>query len=607
MADFLKDGLARGFTHDRQEIVDWAENKVYLPSSLTELHGPYRRHNAPYQIEPLQEIANDENEGVVLIKANQVGGSTVGTLALAYFIDQDPGAAMWVSGNERLIRDFSKDALFPILRNVSSIDQDVLKNRNSSGIYEVRLPSMTLLLAWGGSAALAEQKSVRLLFLDEIELYPDHVDAFERRATRRFNSRKVYMTKPKMDGGISQQKYRLTDQREWHWPCLKCGAPLPLKFKGHIFFDKFYHANGKPDWSRIFPTIRYVCQNCQYAHFESPELHAHLLDRGRYIATAPEANKGLTRKWVGFRWNAMLLPLIEGVPSWQRLVREFVEAEQTFTTTGAILPLKQFMFTRLAEWWKIGDEHDKKEVKLSDYSINDPVSADWDEIIMTVDSQETHFWFTVFGWKRDGRARLLDCGKLLTEGEILVKQDKHGIRNPHFVFVDCAWSPGRRFHKLCAQHGWTALVGTDLASFPHPSGKDAKGRPKLVYRIYSRRKLIDCGMGTKRAGRIYCKQFDFASNTAEGMLQERLDKPSLNFELPHDAPPELREHLDGVKLDKRFNKKTGRPEWYWHDIANGKIHLRDCCKMQIVAASMAKCIVIDPPTEDPLNADAPAN
>jgi hypothetical protein len=594
----LKQGLSSGFDYSRLEIRSWMERRFHLPRTVSPTqYGPFSFHNAPWESEPLQEIANDENESVVLIKANGVGGSTIGTGALCYFIDQDPGAAIWVSATENLIRDYSKDTLFPILKNLVSINpQDI--NPSKTSMFEVRLPAMTLLLKWGGSEAGAEQKHVRYLFLDEFEIYPEMVGKFEARTTRQFNSRKVYITKPRFEGGISHKKYLITDQREWHWLCLKCGGPLPLKLKGHVAFDKFYHANNKPDWARIFPTIRYICPHCAHEHFETNELHDHIInrDRSKWIAQAPKANEGLSRKQVGFRWNAMLLHLIDGIPSWQKLVQEFIEAEAVFTNTGLVLDLQDFIFKRMGEWWKTGQEHEKRDLTLSAYSIKDPISKEWDEIAITIDVQETHFWFVTCGWKHDGSARILDCGKLLSEGEILEKQKSAGLRGPQFVFLDATWSVGRRVQKMCADHNWTALVGTDRDGFDHITNrKDARGNAITIRKIYSREKRIDVGFGTREAGRRYCAQYDIASNVAEGMLQERLDRKELKFDIPKDAPPELGEHLDGIKRMKRFNKTTGNPEWFWKDIANGKVHLRDCCRMQIIFAAMVKCITVEIP------------
>ena len=592
-----KHGLSSGFDYSRLEILPWAESKIFLPRSVSPTqYGPFNSLNAPWQVEPLQEIANDDNESVVLIKANGVGGSTIGTVSLCYFVDQDPGAAMWISATQDLIRDYSKDTLFPILRNIAGIDEGILNDRTKASMYEIRLPAATLLLGWGGSEAKGEQKHIRLLYLDEFEIYEDMVGNFEARTTRQFNSRKVYITKPRFEGGISHKKYQITDQREWHWPCLKCDALLPLKFKGHVAFDKFYHANGHPDWGKIFPTIRYVCPNCSHEHFESSKLHDHIIDRNRskWIAQAPHANDGLRRKQIGFRWNAMLLHLIDGIPSWQKLVQEFIEAEEIFTRTGLVLDLQQFIFKRMGEWWKTGQEHERKDPSLSAYSIKDPISKDWDEIALTVDVQETHFWFALCGWKHDGRARLLDCGKFLSEGEILAKQKSAGLRGPQFVFLDAAWSPGRRVQKLCAAHDWTALVGMDRDGFDHITNrKDARGNAIVIRKIYSREKHIDVGMGTREAGRLFCAQYDFAANVAEGMLQERLDKKELGFEIPDDAPRELLEHLKGMVYKPVVQKSTGEKKWIWAEVAPP--HLRDCLKMQIVFASMAKCITMELP------------
>lgn len=581
------------------EILPWAESKIYMPRSVSPTqYGPFSSLNAPWQIEPLQELANDDNESVVLIKANGVGGSTIGTVALCYWIDQDPGSCIWVSATEKLIRDYSKDTLFPILRNVAGISEDDLNDRTKASMFEIRLPAMTLILAWGGSEASAEQKHIRYEVLDEFELYGDMVGKFEARTTRQFNSRKVYITKPKMTGGISHEKYRLTDQREWNFPCLKCGGLLPLKFKGYIAYEKFYYDDHRPDWSKIFPTIRYLCSHCGHEHFECDELHSHIVNRGKWIAQYPRANEGLARRLVGFRWNSMLLHRIDGVPAWQKLVQEFVEAEISFTNHGIVQPLQDFIAKRMGEWWSVGDEHAKKDLTLSAYSIKDPISPEWDEIALTVDVQETHFWFVACGWKHNGAARILDCGKLYGEGDILTKQNSLGLRGPQFVFLDATWSKGHRVQKTCAAHNWTALRGTDREGFDHITNRrDHRGQLVTTRKIYSREKRIDVGIGTREAGRRFCAQYDFASNVAEGMLQERIDRKELSFEIPNDAPQELHDHLAGIKYDKKFNKTTGFPEWYWKDIANGEVHLRDCCKMQIIFAAMAKCITVELPEE----------
>ena len=587
--------LSKGLEFSQLEILPWAEARIFLPRSVSPTqYGPYRSLNAPWQVEPLQEIANDENESVVLIKANGVGGSTIGTVSLCYFIDQDPGAAIWVSATQDLIKDYSRDTLFPILRNVTGIDEDALNDRTTASTYEVRLPAMTLLLGWGGSEGKGEQKHVRFLYLDEFEIYPDMVSKFEARTTRQFNSRKIYITKPRFEDGISSKKYHETDQREWHWSCLKCNAPLPLKFKGHVAFEKFYHATGEPDWGRIFKTVRFVCPNCAHEHFESDELHNHIInrERSRWIPQRPDANKDLTRKKVGFRWNAMLLHLIDGIPAWQKITQEFIQAEDIFTRTGLILDLQDFIFKRMGEWWKEGQQHEKKALSLSAYSIKDPVSAEWDEIALTVDTQETHYWWMACGWKYTGAARLLGCGMFLDEGEILAKQKELGLRGPQYVFVDAAWSPGRRVQKMCARHDWTALVGTDRDGFDHITNrKDHRGNPVIIRKIYSREKHIDVGIGTREAGRAFCAQYDFASDVCEGMVQERLDRKELNFEIPEDVPKEFREHMVGVHREPVTVRSTGEKKWIWKTV--GPNHLRDCLKEQIVFAAMAKCITID--------------
>jgi hypothetical protein len=321
---------------------------------------------------------------------------------------------------------------------------------------------------------------------------------------------------------------------------------------------------------------------------------------------APNANAGLRRKMIGFRWNAMILHLIDGVPSWQKLVQEFIEAEAVFTNSGLITDLQDFIFKRMGEWWKEGQQHEQKNVVTGFFSIKDPISKDWDEIALTVDVQETHYWHTGFGWRHNGQARLLSCGKLPGEGDILKKQNDLGLRGPQFVFLDATWSPGRRVQKMCAENNWTALVGSDVDGFEHRTNrKDHRGNYVTERKIYSRQKNIDVGMGTHEAGRKFCAQFDFATNVAQGILQERLDRSELGFEIPQDAPAEFFEHLKGMVRKQTVVKSTGMRKWIWADIANGRIHLRDCCNMQMIFAAMAKCISVTLPENEANDATPP--
>lgn len=585
-------GAKRGWHYERLNIITWAEKKVTLPGSMTATDGPLRLSNAPWEAEPLQEIANDQNESVVLIKANQVGGTTIGVVSMAYFADQDPASTMWCTGNQDLARDFSKDTLFKIFRNISTLDEKVLNDRRTASTFEIRLPAMTLLLAWGGSENKAEQKSVRYLYLDEFEKYPELIGHFEKRTTRFHNSRKIFISAPGETVGPAWQMYLTTDMREWHFPCLSCEAMLPLKFRDHVFFDRFYHATGRPDWARIFPTIRYICPSCKHEHFESSALHLHIQnpERSKWIALAPNANDGMKRRNIGFRWNAMILPLIEGIPSWEKIVKEFIEADIALKE-GTVQHLIIWSNKRMAEGWTPGQEYEKKESVLASYKIEDALRDEWTFKFLKVDVQHLGFWHVARGWrKEDGFSRLLSEGELKTWGDIEAKAQALGITNPHHVFVDARYNPGE-VHRQCAKYGWTALLGEERKSFPHHS-VDRNGKRKTVWRIYSEPRRIDCGIGTEGQGRIFCVEFLFANPTAQDILQRHINgEAASKWEVPQDVSAEYLKQRDGARYVNERNKKTGVLGWFWKQV--GPEHMRDCEKMGIVAASMAKCIHVD--------------
>lgn len=565
----------RGWHHERLEIVPWAERKVYLPKSVTSLSGPFRVDAAPYQAEPLREMANDENEGVVLVKANQVGGSTIGVVSLGYWCDQDPGPAMWTTGNQDLARDFSKDTLFPIFRRIATIDEAVLNNRATASTYEIRLPSMTLLLAWGGSENKAEQKSVRYLVLDEFEMYADLIAAFEKRTTRYSNSRKVYISKPGLLAGPAWTKYETTDQREWHWPCLGCGAMLPLKFKDHIYFDKFYHATGKPDYSRIFPTIRYVCPKCSHEHFESSALHAHIINPevSRYIPQHPKANEGMKRKVVGFRWNAMLLPLIEGVPSWERLVKEFIEAEDALKT-GSIMPLQAFLNKRMAEPFE--DRTGVQDFALNTSKID--VATKWDrEAIRFIiaDKQVDYLWYLAGSFAENGDCRLLEADMTRDDLTLREIQDRLGVA-ASCVIID-AGDDTRTVYEWCQKHKWQAMKGEDDPYFR------VETRPGRVENKLWKLQDRDPFRGTAMQNRANFAVFLWSNPSVTSIIMRILDGKGLSLEVPDTMPPAFAEHLKAVQRVQRHDK-DGRAYWVWQDRKGRPNHLLDCLRMLYTAA-----------------------
>ena len=564
---------SRGWHHERLEIVPWAERKVYLPKSVTSLDGPYRVDAAPYQAEPLREMANDENEAVVLVKANQVGGSTIGVVSLGYWCDQDPGPAMWTTGNQDLARDFSKDILFPIFRRIATIDEAVLNNRVTASTYEIRLPSMTLLLAWGGSENKAEQKSVRYLILDEFEMYADLIAAFEKRTTRYSNSRKVYISKPGLLTGPAWTKYETTDQREWQWPCLGCGEMLPLKFKGYLFFDKFHHATGKPDYSRIFPTIRFVCPKCNHEHGESSALHSHILDHGRYIPQHPKANDGMKRKVVGFRWNAMLLPLIEGVPSWERLVKEFIEAEEALKT-GSVLPLQAFLNKRMAEPFE--DRTGVQDFSLNTTKIDS--TTKWDREVMRfliADKQVDHLWYLAGSFSMDGDCRLIEADMTRDELTLRDVQQRLGVADACTI-VD-AGDDAKTVYEWCQKFGWQAMKGEDDAYFR------VETRPGLTESKLWKLQKTDPFIGTARQNRARFAVFLWSNPSVTSIIMRILAGKGTSLEIPEGFCPSFGQHLQAVQRVQRHDK-DGRSFWTWVDRKGKPNHLLDCLRMLYTAA-----------------------
>jgi hypothetical protein len=558
----------------------WAEDNFVVDGRASSFDGEFTTANYRYVREPIDALADNSIESIVLMTSVQSLKSTIGFIGIAHAAALDPGPALWVAQSKEEGEIIFNDRMVPSFRRTRCVN-DLLPVNVRFGIRrrQIDFDTMPLYLAWGGSAKKLQTKPVRWLVLDEPELYPDMVIEAVERTSGFWNSRILYIGNPRMSGGLMDREFRKGHQARWHWPCLKCGHP-----QAAVWGEK--EKAGGIKFTEKSPPV-YECENCSHAHPDTAAVHRHMACEGRWIAANPAALTDGPRQKLSFTWNAILKP---PRATWRSLVDEWREANDVLAR-GNIKLLQDFFNKRMGQPFVPGQEFERKKIIAGDYILAETRADGWDYVLMTVDVQHHSFWVLVRGWQRDPLGtRALFYGELPTWGAVREIQQRFGLdqvaQTPdgrrvelsRRVGVDSRYKPDE-VRLQCARHGWTALIGDDRQFFRHDDGQ---GRGGKVMRLYSDVQRIEIGISGVEGQRLHALQFLFAKQTATDLLDNFVSGRIAGWQRAADMPPEYEYQMMGEV--RGFVK--GKLMWVKvHDN-----HAWDCEVMQLVLASMAKLV-----------------
>jgi phage terminase large subunit GpA-like protein len=169
----------------QRPLSDWIEAKnLRLPASVGALPGPLRLYG--YQRGIADAISDPLVEKITLVKAAQVGFSTLVTATIGHFVCNDPAQILCVLPTESDCRDYTItdiDPIFqasPVLRSALTVDQGE-ENRNT--MLSRRFSGGSLKIVASHSPRNLRRHVARVLLIDE-------ADACETSAEGRPNSRK---------------------------------------------------------------------------------------------------------------------------------------------------------------------------------------------------------------------------------------------------------------------------------------------------------------------------------------------------------------------------------------------------------------------------------
>ncbi|MDA9498435.1 phage terminase large subunit family protein [Bradyrhizobium sp. CCBAU 11357] len=390
----------------------FAESQIILPASVNALPRPLRLY--PYQREPVDSVADDDVEIIVLMLASQTGKSTTINAILGHCIASDPGPMLHVSPTGGRSEEFVRERFDPLvlsspaLRALIGKGQDTRKG-SSGGVNSVTaksFPGGQLSFASSFKADELAARAIRFLFLDEIDRFAASAGAegdpiglaVKRTKTFEGKGRKIIIVStPTTRAGSRINAWHLRgDQRKFFVKCPDCGHSEPLAF------ENLKRVPGKPE------TAHLICEACGVIHDE--RARRSMIESGKWQATA------LGEKGIRSYHLTELSSLFSTMASVAQQYEAAVTPEQK----------QAFYNTTLAQVYDAGTEVELSSSELQQRAekIAPPYAANLVFISAGVDVQADRLEATFLGVHSDETFSVLNHLKLMgdTSGDAVWRQ-----------------------------------------------------------------------------------------------------------------------------------------------------------------------------------------
>ena len=392
----------------RLSLSEWADR--YFVLSTESAAEPGRWRTLPYQREILDSITDPEVVQVTVMKSARVGYTLCMSCALGYHIHQDPASVLVVQPTVDDAKEFSKETVAPMLRDVPVLAairvKDVIEKGEkgpkdaSNTLTHKAYPGGVLSLTGANSGTGLRRKSRRIVLLDEVDAYPasagsegDPVSLAKKRSEHFWN-RKIVAGSTPLVAGVSRiaEMYEAGDGRRYHVPCPQCGHMDFLTFRegerGHWM-----------RWPERKPAeAHFVCRGngCVIEHRDKRVM----VERGKWIPQRPEVvGHRSFHLWAAYSYSPNA--------TWAQIATEFLEAK-----AGGAEKLRTFVNTTLGETWQETGEAPEWERLYRRRELYGVGTVPDGVRFLTagVDVQKDRLVWEVVGWAEDRQSWSIDAG-----------------------------------------------------------------------------------------------------------------------------------------------------------------------------------------------------
>ena len=573
----------------RLSLSTWAERYFVLSSETAAEPGRWR--SLPYQVEIMNSITDQAVTQVSVQKSARVGYSLMMSSAIGFYMHQDPSSIMVVQPTVDDAKNFSKETIAPMLRDVPVLSRLVFRDieekgkgpkDSSSTLQHKAFPGGVISLVGANSGSGLRRVSRRVILFDEVDAYPasagsegDPVSLGMKRAEA-FHDRKFVAGSTPLVSGASriEELFLAGDQRRYHVPCPHCGHVDFLAFdrkmdRGHVM--------RWPDGDPAGAFFECRGSSCVIEHKDK----RWMIERGKWIPDNPSAPSSHRSYHL---WSAMSY---SPNASWGQIATEFVEASR-----GGPEKLKTFVNTTLGETWKEkgeAPEWERLHQRREQYKIGTvPAGA----VVLTagVDVQKDRFVYEVVGWAPSKESWSVDAGELYGDTALdATWAQLDTLLSRTYAGEDGGTSP---ISMLAVDSGYNTQQVYNWAR-KHPMSrviavKGSSGARMLVS-TPSSVDVTSRGKQLRRGYKVWMVGVDIAKAELYGWLGLRIGEdgaaPAGYCHFPEYGEDFFRQ-LTAEHLVTTTNRRTRRTKLEWSVLANRPNHHLDCRLYARAAASV---------------------
>lgn len=565
-------------------VTEWSDQWRMLPKKSSSEPGKYRSSRTPYTREIMDALSPTSGiQEIVVMKATQLGFTEIGNNWFGYVADVSPGPMMMIFPTSELAKDHSKQKLQPTIQETPRLKDKVKEHRtrdSGNTIQTKEFPGGILFLSGSNSGAFFRSKSIRFLFLDDIDGFEhdiggegDPADLAKRRTDTYGNRKKIFEVSTPTTKGISriERSFLESDQCHYHVPCPFCGTYQRLEWggEGAEFGIKFTRdKNGKVH------DVWYQCVSC---HERIDEHHkTEMLEKGRWIPTNPERLKR------GYQLSSLYSPL--GWVSWRQIVKEFLEAK-AFKER-----LKTWVNTRLGETFEeVGDQPEWTILK-SRCEPYEPLTVPAGGLLLTagVDVQDNRVAVVIRAWGRGEESWLILWTEIYGDpGQPQLWTDLETLLSRSFPRED-----GSEMHIVSTAVDSGGHHAQDVYSFTRrkaPNVIAIKGASRINQPIIGRPSTVDITWQGKTIPNG-AQLWPVGTDTTKGIIYSRLKITEAGpgcYHWPIGTPDDYFVQLSAEKLITRYVKGYPKLEWAMTGPRNEALDCEVYCYAAAVRAGIA--------------------
>jgi phage terminase large subunit GpA-like protein len=564
-------------------VSQWADRNRYLDSRTSAAPGRWRTDRTPYLREIMDAFGDHGVREITLMTSSQVGKTESLLNMIGYVIDQDPGPALMVYPRHDDAKGVSYNRIKPMIElspplraRIPPLSDDITKT-------EYRFGHMSLEMAGSNSPADLARRSIKYLFMDELDKFPpfsgreaDPVKLAEER-TRTFPNRKrVKCSTPTTRRGYIYREFEKSDRRRYYVPCPHCGHHQVFRFGGAVKW---------PDGS----TAEQVSQG-RLAWYECEECRGRIEDRHKASMLkagvwAPDGctvtRGGMVEGDIpktahrGYWLNCLYSPWL----TFSEIAAEFLESKGNPET------LMNFVNSWLAELWEEKVEETPAaliESRAMDYAEGSLMPG---TVVLTggVDVQKACFYVVIRGWAVGERSWLVRHIRVESWEEV-----ENVLFLTKYPFVSSG-KPALSVRLACVDSGYRADEVYDFCRKWREVARPTKGHDRLAgapFRVNEIFKHAQTGRPIPFAVTLFHLDTSHYKDKLARLIHAAQNDES-HWHIFRGAGQDYIEQMGSEHKIIERNRTTGQGVEVWKQRAAGLAnHYWDCETMAVAAADM---------------------